>query len=250
MRLNGTELARIGMGTNRLTDTPARREFVQAAVAAGVNFIDTAHLYTDGQSEQTIGGALGPSHDGVVVATKGGFRSGHPDALREELEQSLARLRTDRIDLYYLHRVDAEVEIEKSLETIREYRDAGTIGEVGVSAVTVEQIERARQVVPIAAVQNEFNLGQRAGEAVIDYCSEHEILFVPYYPLRGEPGPALDEIARRHGATPAQITLAWLLKRSPVVVPIPGTLSIDHVRENLGALEIELSDEDFAALAP
>jgi pyridoxine 4-dehydrogenase len=243
------ELTRIGLGTNRLTNTAENQALVRAAVESGVNFIDTAHLYTGGESERTIGAALGASHDGVVVATKGGYRDGRPDALRAEFEESLKRLRTDRIDLYYLHRVDAEVELERSLEAIKEYRDAGQIGEVGVSAVSADQVERARQVLPIAAVQNHFNASERASEDVIDYCTEQAILFVPYYPLRGKQRRAAEKIARRHKATPTQITLAWLLKRSPVVLPIPGTLQLEHVQENLGALQIELSDEEYEALA-
>ncbi len=249
LTLADTKLTRIGLGTNRLTDTPENRAFVRAAVEAGVNFIDTAHLYTSGSSEQTLGAALEDIRDGIVVATKGGFHDGRPDALRAELEASLERLRTDRIDLYYLHRVDPRVELEVSLEAIREYRDAGQIGEVGVSAVSVDQLERARRVLPIAAVQNHFNLSERASEDVIDYCTEQAILFVPYFPLGGQPTAAVDEIARRHRATPTQITLAWLLRRSPMVLPIPGTLSLAHVRENLGALEIELSDEDYETLS-
>ncbi len=198
----------------------------------------------------TIGAAFAGSHDGVVVATKGGFRDGRPDALRTEFEESLARLRTDRVDLYYLHRVDTDVELETSLEAIKECRDAGQIGEVGVSAVSVEQVERARQVLPIAAVQNHFNVSERATEDVIDYCTAQAILFVPYFPLKGKRSPASEEIARRHSATPTQITLAWLLKRSPPLgLPIPGTLSLEHVRENLGALAIDLSDEEYEALA-
>jgi aryl-alcohol dehydrogenase-like predicted oxidoreductase len=249
VKLDDIELTRIGLGTNRLTNTPDNQAFVQAAVEAGINFIDTAHLYTEGSSEQTIGAAFADSHDGVVVATKGGFHNGHPDALRAEFEESLERLEADRVDLYYLHRVDPKVELERSLDAIKEYLDAGQIGEVGVSAVSVDQVERARQVLPIAAVQNSFNLSERASDDVIDYCTEQAIVFVPYYPLKGETSPALREIAERHRATPTQITLAWLLKRSPVVLPIPGTLRPEHVRENLGALEIELSDEEFEALA-
>jgi pyridoxine 4-dehydrogenase len=250
VKIGEVELTRIGLGTNRLTNSPQNQAFVQAAVDVGLNFIDTAHLYTQGESERTIGETLGASHDGVVVATKGGYRNGHPDVLRAEFEESLERLRTDRVDLYYLHRVDSEVELERSLEAIREYRDAGQIGEVGVSSVSVEQVERARQVLPIAAVQNHFNLSERDGEDVIDYCAEHAILFVPYYPLGGgESSPALIGIAERHRATPMQITLAWLLKRSRVVLPIPGTLRLEHLRENLGALEIELSDEEYEALS-
>jgi aryl-alcohol dehydrogenase-like predicted oxidoreductase len=248
VRIDGLELTRIGLGTNRLTNAPESQRFLQAAFEAGVNFIDTAHLYTRGESEETIGAAIGASHDGLVIATKGGYRDGHPDVLRAEFEESLERLRTDRVDLYYLHRVDAEVELETSLEAIKEYCDAGQIGQVGLSAVNVEQVERARQVVPIGAVQNEFNLRNRDSEDVIDYCTEHAILFVPFYPLRGASSPVLEEITQRHAATSSQITLAWLLKRSPVVLPIPGTLRLEHVSENLGALEIELSNEDYEAL--
>jgi aryl-alcohol dehydrogenase-like predicted oxidoreductase len=248
LTLGEVELTRVGLGTNRLTDTSANQAFVREAVEAGVNFIDTAHLYTKGGSEQTIGAALGASHDGIVVATKGGYRNGDPDVLRAEFEESLERLGTERVDLYYLHRVDAKVELERSLEAIKEYRDAGQIAQVGVSAVSVEQVERARQVLPIAAVQNHFNFSERASEDVIDYCTEQAIMFVPYYPL-GATSSALEEIARQHGATPTQITLAWLLRRSPVVLPIPGTLRLEHVRENLGALEIELGDEEYEALA-
>jgi aryl-alcohol dehydrogenase-like predicted oxidoreductase len=185
-----------------------------------------------------------------VVATKGGYSgSGSPEALREQIEQSLASLRTDAIDLYYLHRVDPETPLEESLGAIAEYREAGKIKEVGVSAVDVGQIEAARKVVPIAAVQNHYNLTERSSDDVVDYCEENDIVFVPYYPLKGEEPPALAEIADRRGASRAQIALAWLLRRSPVMLPIPGTLSIEHVRENLGALEIELADHEFAALA-
>jgi pyridoxine 4-dehydrogenase len=249
VKIHDIGLTRIGLGTNRLTNSPENQAFVRAVVAAGVNFIDTAHLYTNGESEQTIGAAFEGTPDGVVIATKGGYRSGHPDVLRAEFEESLQRLRTDRVDLYYLHRVDPEVELETSLEAIKEFRDAGQLGEVGVSAVSVEQVERARQVLPIAAVQNHFNLSERDGEDVIDYCAEQAILFVPYYPLGGESSPTLERIAQRHEATPTQVMLAWLLKRSPVVLPIPGTLRLEHIRENLGALDVELTDEEYDALA-
>ncbi len=248
MKLGDIELTRIGLGTNRLTNTQENQAFVRAVTEAGVNFIDSAHLYTKGDSERTIGAAFQGAYAGVLVATKGGFRNGDPDALRGEFEESLERLRTDRVDLYYLHRVDAEVELERSLEAIKEYRDAGQIGEIGVSAVSVEQVERACKVVPIAAVQNEFNFSERASEDVIDYCTEQGMLFVPYFPLGGRSSPAVEEIAQRHDATPTQITLAWLLRRSPAVLPIPGSLRLEHVRENLDALEIELSDEEYEAL--
>jgi aryl-alcohol dehydrogenase-like predicted oxidoreductase len=211
--------------------------------------IDTAHVYTGGDSERTIGEALSPAPAPVVVATKGGYTgSGSPEALRGQIEQSLASLRTDAIDLYYLHRVDPEVGLETSLGVIAEFRERGQIKEVGISAVDVEQIEAARQVVPIAAVQNAYNLAQRDSDEVVDHCEENGIVFVPYYPLKFGATPGLRQVAASRGASHAQIALAWLLHRSPATLPIPGTLSIEHLRENLGALEIELSDEEFEAL--
>jgi pyridoxine 4-dehydrogenase len=251
LRLGDTEIARIGLGTNRLTDTRENVAFIREAAAAGVNLIDTAHVYAGGESELAIGKALSPVPEGCIVATKGGYAAGtgRPEALRAQIEESLRRLRSDSIGLYYLHRVDPETPLEESLAEIKDHRDAGRIRHVGISAVRVEQIERAREVVPIAAVQNHYNLSEREHEDVVDYCSEHGIAFVPYFPLRGKGGRALAEIAKRREATPAQITLAWLLRRSPVVAPIPGTLSLEHLRQNLDALEIELTDADYDALA-
>jgi pyridoxine 4-dehydrogenase len=248
VKLGDIDVARIGLGTNRLTKTRDNLAFVRSAVAAGVQMIDTAHLYTGGQSEETIGEALSPFPEGCIVATKGGFGSGRPEVLRAELEQSLRQLKTESISLYYLHRVDPEVPIEASLAPIKEYRDRGTIQHVGISQVGIDQIERARQVVPIAAVQNHFNLAERKYDAVVDYCASENILFVPFYPLRGQGGGALAEIAERHGASPQQIALAWLLRRSPAMLPIPGTLSLDHLKQNLEALTIELTDAEFEAL--
>jgi len=168
--------------------------------------------------------------------------------LRAQIDESLRRLRTDSIALYYLHRVDPETPLQESLAVIKEYRDDGKIRHVGVSQVTTDQLELARQVVPIAAVQNEYNLSDSRHEEVVDHCTVEDIPFVPFFPLGGDGGPALAEIAERHGATPAQIALALLLRRSPVMLPIPGTLSIEHLKENLAALEIELTDAEFDAL--
>jgi pyridoxine 4-dehydrogenase len=251
LRLGDAEIARIGLGTNRLTDTPANVAFVKEAVAAGVQLIDTAHTYTGGESEETIGAALSPVPDGCVVATKGGAGGpgrGRAEILHAEIDESLRRLRTDSIGLYYLHRVDPQTPIEDSLAAIREYRDAGKIRHVGISEVSIDEIERARAVVPIAAVQNHYNLSERKYEAVVDYCESENIVFVPFFPLRGDGGPNLAEIAVRHGATPAQITLAWLLRRSPAMLPIPGTLSLEHLKEDLAALQIELTEAEFEAL--
>ena len=250
LRLGDVEVARIGLGTNRLTNTPENVAFVKEAVAAGVGVVDTAHTYTGGESEATIGAALSPVPQGGVVATKGGFRpgEGRPEVLRAQIEESLRRLRTDSIALYYLHRVDPETPLEESLGAIEEYRDSGKIRHVGLSQVGIDQIERARRVVPIVAVQNQYNLSERRYEDVVDYCAGEGIVFVPFFPLRGDGGRPLAEIADRHGATPAQIALAWLLRRSPTMLPIPGTLSLEHLKENLAATEIELTDAEFEAL--
>src|SRR5919201_969960 len=220
-RLGDVELTRIGLGTNRLRNAPENVAFIREAVAAGVNLVDTAHSYTGGESEATIGAALSPAPEDVVVATKGGYArgEGRPEVLRAQIEESLRRLRTDTIGLYYLHRVDPETPLEESLGAIAEYRDAGKIRHVGLSNVGIDQIERGRQVVPIVAVENEYNLSERKYEDVVDYCAGEGIVFVAYFPLRGGGGGrALAEIAERHGATPAQITLAWLLRRSPAML--------------------------------
>jgi pyridoxine 4-dehydrogenase len=249
-RLGDVELTRIGLGTNRLRHTPENVAFVREAVAAGVNFVDTAHSYTGGQSEETIGAALADAPERCVVATKGGWGAGNgrPELLREQIEDSLRRLRTDTIALYYLHRVDPETPFEESLGALAEARDAGKIRHVGLSQVGVEEIERARRVLPVAAVQNQYNLADREYDDVVDYCGGEGIVFVAYYPLHGAGGRTLAEIAERHGATPQQVALAWLLARSPAAAPIPGTLSLEHVKENLAALELELGDDELDAL--
>jgi pyridoxine 4-dehydrogenase len=251
LRLGDTEVARIGLGTNRLTNTAANIAFLKEAVAAGLGLIDTAHTYTGGDSEQTIGAAFSPAPDGCVVATKGGYHpgQGRPDALRAQIEESLRRLGTESIELYYLHRVDPETRLEESLAAIKEYVDRGQIRHVGLSQVGIDEIERARRVLPVTAVQNHYNLSERRWEEVVDFCASEGIVFVPYFPLRGGGGRALDEIAQRHGATPVQITLAWLLRRSPAMLPIPGTLSLAHLKENLAALELELTEDEYQALS-
>lgn len=251
LKIGDVEVVRIGLGTNRLTDTAEHVDFMRNAVADGIQMIDTAHVYTGGESEAAIGRALSPFAPHVMAATKGGSGpdGASPGAMRAEIEESLRRLRTDAIPLYYLHRVDPQTPIEESVGAIAEYVDAGKIGAVGLSNVDVEQIERARRVARIAAVQNAYNITDRAHDGVVDYCEREGIAFVAYYPLeKGDLPPAIVEVAAQRAATPAQVALAWLLKRSPVMLPIPGTLSLDHVRENLGALEIDLSDEEYAAL--
>jgi len=247
IRLGDVEVPRIGLGTNRLAHTGENGAFIREAVGAGLRHIDTAHTYVRGQSEATIGEALASPRDGVVVATKGGWDSGRPEAIREQIEESLRRLRTDAIDLYYFHRPDPETPLEESLGPIKEAKDAGRIRHVGLSSVSVEQIERGRKVVPVSAVQNHYNLEERKWEDVVDHCDREGIVFVPFFPLRGD-RPEVDKIAARHGRSAVAIKLAWLLRRSPAMLPIPGTLSLDHLLENLGALEIELSDTEFDAL--
>jgi aryl-alcohol dehydrogenase-like predicted oxidoreductase len=248
--LGETEVVRIGLGTNRLKKTSENVELVRRAVAAGIGLVDTAHTYTGGESEETIGEALSPRPVGAFVATKGGFApgTGSPQALSGQIEESLRRLRTDAIDLYYLHRVDPETPLEESLGTIAAYRDRGQIRHVGLSEVGIEQLERGRQVVPIVAVQNRYNLAERTHEEVVDHCADHGIAFVPFFPLHGLDSRPVAEIAARHGATPQQVALAWLLARSPAMLPIPGTLSLEHLEQNLAALELQLSEDELDAL--
>jgi aryl-alcohol dehydrogenase-like predicted oxidoreductase len=247
-RLAGVEVPRVGLGTNRLT--PAHVDFVREAVAAGVRHIDTAHLYSGGDSERALGEALAGGGEDVLVATKGGYRpgEGRPEVLGAQIEQSLRSLRTEAIGLYYLHRVDPQTPLEESLGAIKDYVDRGAIRHVGISEVSVEQVEQARQVVPIASVQNHYNLDERGADDVVDHCEREGIAFVPYFPLRGDGGPGVAAAADRLGVPESTVKLAWLLRRSPVVLPIPGTLSVDHLRENLAALELNLGDAgDIAA---
>jgi pyridoxine 4-dehydrogenase len=251
VRLGDTDVARIGLGTNRLTNTPEHAAFVRESVELGARMIDTAHTYTGGESEQTIGEALSPVPEGCIVATKGGYApgTGRPEVLRAQIDESLRRPRTEVIDLCYLHRVHPDTPLEESVGAIAEYREAGKIRHVGLSQVGIEQIEVARTIVPIAAVQNHYNLSERGWDDVVDHCAREGIVFVPYFPLKGEGGRALDEIAERHHSTAAQIRLAWLLRRSPATLPIPGTLSLEHLKENLAALKIELTDAEFDSLS-
>ena len=219
---------RVGLGTNRLTDTAENRAVLEGAVEAGIEMIDTAHLYTRGSSETAIGNALAPFPDSLLVATKGGFGSGKGTStadLRAELDQSFDRLQTDRIGLYYVHRVHKKVPLAETMNLLAEYVEAGRIENVGLSEVTVKQIEEARKTLPIAAVQNEYSHAERKHDEVLDYCEAEGIAFVPFFPLRAADNRSATEL------------IAWLLDRSPAMLPIPGTLSLDHVRENLTALE-------------
>jgi pyridoxine 4-dehydrogenase len=243
-RLAGVDVPRVGLGTNRLTTAREHVSFVREAVAAGVRHIDTAHLYTGGESERAIAEALEDVGEDVLVATKGGYRpgEGRPDVLASQIEQSLRSLRTEAIGLYYLHRVDPQTPLEESVGAIKAYVDRGAIRHVGLSQVSTAQIATAREIVPVTAVQNRYNLAERGADDVIDFCEREGIAFVPFFPLRGEGGPAVAAAAERLGVTEDAVKLAWLLRRSPAVLPIPGTLSLDHLRENLAVLDLELPD--------
>ncbi len=250
---------------------------LQRARDLEVTLIDTAESYGPHVSEQLIAEALYPYPSGLVIATKGGFdrtgphlwqENGHPSRLREELDGSLRRLRVDRIDLYQLHRIDSKVREEDQFAFLQEAQRQGKIRHIGLSEVSVEQIERARRVVPVASVQNRYNLVDREWEEVVDYCERERIAFIPWYPLQaGEVGkgglrqgvrkllgraqggnPELPAIARAHQATPSQIALAWLLRRASVMLPIPGTSQRKHLEENVAASAITLTDEELAAL--
>lgn len=260
VRLGDRKVHRLGLGTNRLTDSPATRAFLRRAVELGVDFFDTADVYQATQSESTLGATLGAARPSVLVATKGGMVrtpdglgvNGQPDHLREAVRSSLERLKVDCIDLYQLHRVDPAVPIEVSVGVLREEQEAGRIRRLGLSNVTVDQLVRARRLAEIVSVQNRYNLLEREEEGVLNFCEEHSIAFIPWTPvLRGNLSPSrlLLEVAERHGATPHQIALAWLLRRSPLMLPIPGTLSPVHLEENLGAAAVELGKEEFLRLS-
>jgi pyridoxine 4-dehydrogenase len=253
---------RLGFGAMRLPaawgepeSAGGSREMLREAVRLGVDFIDTAHAY--GRSEEVIAEALHPYPDDLVIATKGGLRrggdpDGRPERLRADCEESLRRLRLETIDLWQLHRIDPAVPLEDQFGAIRELRDEGKIRFVGVSEVSVGELKRARELVEIATVQNRYNVAQRTADDVLEACEAGGIGFMPWAPLRtgGEVirSGALAKLAAQHAATPPQVALAWLLQRSPVMLPIPGTSTPEHMRENIKAALIELSEDDMAAL--
>jgi aryl-alcohol dehydrogenase-like predicted oxidoreductase len=260
----GAELRvhRLGFGAMRLPDawgesaTPGvSREMLHEAVRLGIDFIDTARAY--GRSEEVIADALHPYPAGLVIATKGGLRrggipDGRPERLRADCEQSLRALRLETIDLWQLHRIDPDVPLEEQLGAARDLRDEGKVRFAGLSEVSVEQLERARRLIDVASVQNRFSLADQSADDVLRACEADGIAFIPWAPVaRAEWGGlrrALSKVAARHGATPAQIALAWLLQRSPAMLPIPGTGSPEHLRENAAAGPIELSEDDLVAL--
>ena len=262
---------RLGFGAMRITgkgvwgepeDPEEARAVLRRAVELNINFIDTADSYGPEVSERLIGEILFPYPDGLVIATKAGLLrdgpgqwqpDGRPEHLRGACEGSLRRLKLDRIDLYQLHRIDPQVPATESLGTLAELRDEGKIRHVGLSEVGIEEIRQAREIVPIASVQNRYNLTDRGSEDVLDFCEREGRGFIPWFPLAvgdlARPGGPLDEIAARHDATPGQIALAWLLWRSPVMLPIPGTSSVAHLEENTAAASPELDEEELATLA-
>jgi aryl-alcohol dehydrogenase-like predicted oxidoreductase len=238
------------------------RRVLRRTLELGINFIDTADSYGSKVSERLIAETLHPYPDGLVIATKGGLTrpgpgrwepDGRPEHLREACEGSLRRLKVDRIDLYQLHRIDPRVPPEEQVGTLAELREEGKIRHVGLSEVGVEEIEQARDIVPIASVQNRYNLISRGSEDVLHFCEREGMGFIPWFPLAtgnlARPGGPLDEIAARYNATPGQIALAWLLWRSPVMLPIPGTSSVKHLEENVAAASLELDGAEFEELA-
>jgi pyridoxine 4-dehydrogenase len=265
------EVRRLGFGAMRITgngiwgppdDTDEARRLLRRVVDIGIDLIDTADSYGPEVSENLIAEALHPYPDGLVIATKGGLRRTGPgewprDARRERLreccEGSLRRLKLDRIDLYQLHAPDPNVPYEDSIAALGELQDEGKIRHIGVSNVSVEQLEQARGLVDVVTVQNRYNLSDRSSEDVLEACEAARIGFIPWFPLAtgslAEPGGVLDEVAHAHDATPGQVALAWLLARSRVMLPIPGTSSIEHLEENLAAEELTLSDEERDSIA-
>ena len=264
---DGPTVRRLGFGAMRITgpgiwgDPPDRevaKQVLRRAVELGVNLIDTADSYGPHVSEELIAEALHPYPDDLVIATKGGLertgpgewpRNGRPEHLREACEGSLRRLRLDAIELYQLHAPDEKVPYQESLGTLIELRGEGKIRHIGISNVDLGLLDTARGMTEIATVQNRYNLIDRHSEDVLEACEAAGIGFIPWFPLAtgtlAEPGGPLDEIARAHDATPAQVALAWLLQRSPIMLPIPGTGSVEHLEENLAAADLTLSDEEM-----
>jgi pyridoxine 4-dehydrogenase len=265
------EVRRLGYGAMRITgdgiwgppaDPENARAVLRRVVELGVNLIDTADSYGPEVSENLIAEALHPYPEGLVIATKGGLRrtgpgqwprDARPERLKECCEGSLRRLRVDRIDLYQLHSPDPKVPFEDSVGALKELQDEGKIRHIGVSNVSVEELEAAREIVDVVTVQNRYNVADRHSEDVLEVCEEAGIGFIPWFPLAvGElarPGGPLDEVARNHEATPSQVALAWLLARSDVMLPIPGTASLEHLEENVAAAGLRLSPAELEQIA-
>lgn len=274
-QLGDLTVYRLGFGAMQLTgpgtwgppaDPAECVRVLRRAVDLGINFIDTADCYGPNVSEELIRQALHPYPDGLVIATKAGLSHtgpgsgplvwssiGRPDYLRQACESSLRRLGLDRIDLFQLHRIDPKVPAEDQFGTLSELVAEGKVRSVGLSEVSVVDIEEARAIVPVTSVQNQYNLGARQAEGVLEYCQSAGIGFIPWEPMANgklaAPGGVVSEVAAAVRATPSQVALAWLLRRSQVILPIPGTKRLAHLEENCAAAEVELNDEQFAALS-
>ncbi|HEX3979897.1 MAG TPA: aldo/keto reductase [Acidimicrobiales bacterium] len=269
--LGGQEVHRLGFGAMRITgdgiwgEPTDRNECVavlRRAVELGVDLIDTADSYGPGVSEDFIFEALHPYPDGLFIATKCGLTRqgpgrwlpvGRPEYLRQQCEMSLRRLGVEAIDLYQLHRIDPKVPAEEQFGLMADLLDEGKVRSVGLSQVNVAEIQAAQAVVPVVSVQNRYNLTDRSSEDVLDYCEAEGLGFIPWFPIAagalGDPGGPVDAVASETGATPSQVALAWLLRRSPVMLPIPGTKSLGHVEENCGAGAVVLTDDQVASLS-
>jgi len=262
------EIRRLGFGAMRITgegiwgpppDREGAKAVLRRAIELGVNFIDTAYAYGPEVSEELIAEALHPYPGGLAIATKGGLtrsgpgqweRDGRPEHLREVCEGSLRRLRVERIDVYQLHSVDPKVPLEESVGALAELRNQGKIAHVGVSNVDLDELQRAREIVPVVSVQNRYSISERESDPVLDRCEGGGLAFIPWFPLAAGRvgGGVIDRIAADHDATPFQVALAWLLARSPAMVPIPGTSSIEHLEENIAAASLRLSEDEVAEL--
>lgn len=261
---------RLGYGAMRITgdgvwgepkDVEGAKKVLRRAVELGVNFIDTADAYGPAVSERLIGEALAPYAKGVVVATKAGLTRqgpnkwlpvGRPEYLRQEVELSLRYLKVERIDLWQLHRIDPKTPVEESLGEAVKLQQEGKIRHVGLSEVKPHEIDQARKIVKIVSVQNQYNLSDRKHEDVVEYCEKNGLAFIPWFPVAAgklaQPGGKLDAAAKKHGATVSQLSLAWLLHRSKVMLPIPGTTSVKHLEENVAAASVKLSDAEWAEI--
>ena len=263
-------VTRLGYGAMRLTgkgiwgepqDPESAKQVLRRVVELGVNFIDTADSYGPEIGERLIAEALHPYPEGLVIATKGGLTRqgpnrwapvGRPEYLQQCVEMSLRRLKVERIDLYQLHRIDPKVPVEESLGVLKRMQAQGKIRHIGLSEVNAQEIERAQKTVPIVSVQNEYNIGNRKSEETLKYCEANQLGFIPWFPVAAgdlaKPGGVLDEAAKRHDATVAQLALAWLLHRAPVMLPIPGTSSTEHLEENVAASDLQLSEDEWAVI--
>ena len=264
------EIHRLGYGAMRITgegiwgepkDREGAKKVLQRAVELGVDFIDTADSYGPAVSERLIGEALAPYSKGTIIATKAGLTRqgpnqwlpvGRAEYLTQQVEMSLRWLKKERLDLWQLHRIDAKVPVEESLGAIKKLQEQGKIRFVGLSEVTVDEIKQARKVIDVVSVQNEYNISNRKSEVVLEYCDKEGLAFIPWFPVASgklaQPGGKLDELAKKHDATVSQLSLAWLLHRSPVILPIPGTTSVEHLEQNVKAADLTLSDAEWNEL--